>query len=382
MYAAILTLSLLAIYGLRRAVDQNSEHARKRHANSGNLAWWIVTVGATTLALYTHILTALLIPLQVALGLIWWPRTRRHWRVALITLACLTLPYLPLVAWQARNWLLPAGQATLFTVGRLDVMLEATFEGWAGHFVGEPWATVALGGLALLALFGLAGTWLAEDEVEQEDQEIETEESESWREPLALLIWMVMPLLGIWLISARQPIFTNRYLIWAAPAFYLLAAAGVVTLARLGRGGMVLATVLLVVVVAGDGRALLHQATQPIKPDFRAAATYVQERYQPDDLVVFHLSYMENNFDFYFDGAYTGWGAPAPAGSMSDMDVDFHMQAGTRGYGTVWLVLSEAQMWDPSGQVKAWMDAHAVTPPEERVFAHVSVYRYKLMRDE
>jgi mannosyltransferase len=367
MYAVVLTLGLLAVYGLRRAIEKTSEVFR----DFGSLRWWGVMVGATTLAVYCHVLAALLIPLEFVLGLIWWPRTRRHWRGALVALACLTLPYLPLLAWQARNWLRPAGQATLFTVGRLDVMLEATVNGWGGNFVGEPWATLVLLGLAPLALMGVAWAWLTEGKLEGGDRD-------RWREPVALLAWMFLPLLGIWLISARQPIFTNRYLVWAAPAFYLLAAAGFYALARLGRGGVLVAVALSLLILIGDGRALSHQATQPIKPDFRAAAEYLEERYKDGDLIVFHLSYMEENLEYYFGGEYDGWGAPAPAGGMSEEDVDFHMRSNTNGHRSVWLVLSEAEMWDPRGLVKAWMDAHAVAVPEEAVFAHVSVYRYQL----
>jgi mannosyltransferase len=365
MYAVILTLGLLAVYGLRRAVDQTSEVSE----NFGSLKWWGVTIGATTLAVYCHVLAALLIPLEVVLGLIWWPRTRRHWRGALIALACLTLPYLPLLAWQARNWLMPAGQATLFTIGRLDVMLDATLNGWGGNFVGEPWATLVLVGLAPLALLGVAWGWLADGKTEKRD---------SWREPAALLTWMFLPLIGIWLISARQPIFTNRYLVWAAPAFYLLAAAGFSALIRLGRGGALVAVTLGLLILISDGRALSYQATQAIKPDFRGAATYLEARYEPGDLVVFHLSYMAENFDYYFAGEYDGWGAPAPAGGMSEEDVDFYMRTNTKGHKTVWLVLSEAEMWDPRGLVKAWMDAHALVPPEQATLAHVSVFRYEL----
>jgi mannosyltransferase len=383
MYGPILALGLLAIYALRRALDQTTKVSGEPKVSQsfGSLIWWTVMVGATMLAVYTHILAALLVPLEAVLGLIWWPRTRQHWRGALIALGCLTLPYLPLLAWQAHSWFLPAGQATLFTIGRLDVMLEATFNGWGSNFLGEPWMTLILGALALLALFGLTrvrllGEWA---EIATEDRgRNKGEPMYDWRNLAALLAWMLLPLLGIWLMSVRQPIFTNRYLIWAAPALYLLTAAGFVALARFGRSGALVATGLLLVILVGDGRALLHQATQAIKPDFRAAAAYIEERYQPGDLIIFHLSYMETNFDYYYEGEFEGWGAPAAGSGLSQTDIDWDMRTNTSGHDTVWLILSEAQMWDPQGLVKAWMDAHATVPPDEHVFAYVSVYRYIL----
>ena len=61
---------------------------------------------------------------------------------------------------------------------------------------------------------------------------------------------------------------------------------------------------------------------------------------------------------------------------MSETDLDFYMRTNTSGHSILWLVLSESGMWDPRGLVKAWLDERTVTPPEVRVFAHVSVYRY------
>jgi hypothetical protein len=190
---------------------------------------------------------------------------------------------------------------------------------------------------------------------------------------------MVVPFIGIWLVSTRQPIFTNRYLVWAAPGLYLLAAVGAAVLLRQGRRGAWLAIGLLLVVLIGDGRALLHQVEKPIKPDFRGAAHYLEEHYQPGDLVVFHLSYVQQNFDYYYPGAYQGWGAPAPAGGGSEAEdgLAFQMRTNVSGHDTVWLVLSQSDMWDPEGRVKAWLDDHATGPAEEEIFAHVSIYRYE-----
>lgn len=370
MYGVILALGLLSVYALRRALDSDRSGAR----------WWVAMVVATTLAFYSHILTALLIPLHITLGLIWWPRTRRHWRGTLIALSCLTLPYLPLLIWQARNWLLPSGRATLFTIDRLDTILEITFDGWGGHYLQTPWSTLVLVGLALLALVGVTSVLLTTNDSRQTTTVIEDKERNlaPWREILALLAWIFVPILGIWLVSARQPIFTNRYLVWAAPAFYLLVAVGFSRLLRVGFGGALVAGTLMLVVLVGNASALHYQATQPIKPDFRAAATYVEQRYQPDDLLIFHLSYLENNFDYYYGGSFDGWGAPAPASGLSASDVDSFMLAHTSGRTTVWLVLSEAEMWDPQGMIRAWLDDNAGQALTEQVFAHVSILQYQL----
>jgi mannosyltransferase len=367
MYAPILVLGLLAVYALRRAIGQPS----------GGAKWWVVMVAAITLGIYTHVLAALLIPVAIVLTAIWWRRARRHWRGALISLAVLTLPYLPAMVWQVRAWRYPPGQATLLSAVRLDVMMAATYNAWAGNLLGQPWSMAILAALGLAALFALSRTNVGADESDLTGAKGIGRRYDS-ADLTGLLAWLLVPLLGIWLISLRQPIFTERYLIWAAPALYLLAAAGVVALGSRGRRGTLLAAALLLVVLVGDGRALWYQADQPIKADFRAAAAYLDERYQPDDLIVFNLAYIALSFDYYSVVDFSSWGAPAAASGSTGPEFDSQMSANTEGYGSVWLVLSDEQTWDPNGLVKAWLDDHAANPPEEKVFARVRVYRYQL----
>ncbi len=61
MYTLITMLALASIYFLRRAVEE------------GRLRFWIGVVVCTSMAMGSHILAALLIPVQVVLFLLWWP---------------------------------------------------------------------------------------------------------------------------------------------------------------------------------------------------------------------------------------------------------------------------------------------------------------------
>ena len=49
-----------------------------------------------------------------------------------------------------------------------------------------------------------------------------------------LLIWLLLPPLAVFGLSLGLPLFTDRYLIWALPAFLALAGLGVAALARSG----------------------------------------------------------------------------------------------------------------------------------------------------
>ena len=57
-------------------------------------------VFAASLAFYVHLLSALMIGVYAAALPVFWPDFRRRWRGWVLSLGLLTLPYLPLAAWQ------------------------------------------------------------------------------------------------------------------------------------------------------------------------------------------------------------------------------------------------------------------------------------------
>ena len=90
MYSLVVALALMSMTCYLAALRR------------GRWTHWLGYVAATTAAFYVHLIAVLLIPAQVlifALGP-WDHRARRKpW---LLSLAALTLPYLPLLAWQIR----------------------------------------------------------------------------------------------------------------------------------------------------------------------------------------------------------------------------------------------------------------------------------------
>ena len=401
MYTLVPALALLAIYSLCRAVEGPALSLSKGQG----WRWWAVQVVATSLAFYSHILAVLLVPVQVLLYFAWWPQARRRWRGALISLACLTLPYLPLVAWQAEQVL--QERETGFYPYTLGEMAEILLNGWSLGILGRswPWGMVLMSALAVwgllspLFLLPLVGGGAG-----------------GVRGRLALLGWLVIPLLIVWLISLRQPLFTDRYFIWAAPAFYLLIASGLASFWRFGGWGRWAVTFLTGIILVVNGINLWQQATSPIKADFRAAAACVADYhtsdeptasqvtdrdypfkcYLPlamrshtfDELIIFQIPYSKHAFDYYFpedeypwaEGLYTNHRDPDGSYLMSEQEVAQLMREMTAGQGVIWLVATETAMWDERGLVQAWLEANWQRVDEED-FAQVDVYRY-VKRDE
>ncbi len=385
MYTLVPALALLAVYGLRRAIDGSKWH------------WWALSVVATGLACYSHILAALLIPVQILLYFSWWPKARKHWVGALVSLACLTLPYLPLLDWQAP--LLLQERETGFPHHTWGAMTETLANGWSLGITGWgwPWGVVLLGALAAWGLTLLV-LW--------------PQREDGPSNGLALLVWLAVPLLTVWLISLRQPLFADRYLAWAAPAFYLSVALGLASFLHFGAWGRRAAVTLTGAVLLFNGANLWQQAATPIKFDFRAAAAYIAD-YQADapiarprpldatydftyylplvasdccgfnELIIFQIPYGKHTFDYYFprdeypwaEGLYTNHRAPDGSFLMSEQEAARRMQELMTGHDVIWLVTTETAMWDERGLVRAWLEANRERAGEAH-FTRVDVYRY------
>ena len=412
MYTLVSALALLAIYALRRAVE------------GAGRCWWAVQILATSFAFYSHILAALLIPVQVLLYLLWWPDARRQWVGGLSSLACLTLPYLPLLIWQ---WpLVFRARETGFYPYSLGEMGEILLYAWSLGLVASSGLEnglmrAAMAGLALLGLVntlipsGPAGRWGYEG---SDGRSVARDRNwfRSVGSGLAPAIWLLLPYLAIGIVSTWQPLFTDRYLIWSAPAFYLLVALGLVSLLRLRKWGVWLTGLIVSLLLVANGVNVWRQVAIPIKSDFRSAAAFVTDydetprsglameppvgRYplsiyfpmvldEATDkvLVIFQIPHGRYVFDYYVpggvydwaDGYYTNYRDASGGYEVSPAEHAAYMDSVTAGYDVVWLVLTEAEMWDDRGLTREWLEANG-RRLDEAHFTRVDVYRYRLDR--
>ncbi len=358
MYTLLPALALLAVYALQRA------------AVGGERGWWAVQVIATSLAFYTHVWSALLLPVQALLLVTWWPRWRAHWHGALVSLALLSLPYLPLALWQIPGAFVV--RETGFPRETLVRMALILLNGWSTGISGRALVSGAAlcGGSALLGL-----TW----------RPVAPAPVDRWHRLTAmagLVGWIAIPLIGIWFVSLWQPLFTDRYLIWTAPAFYLLAGAGLAALWRRLRYDALLPLAAILIIGSAN---LYAQASTPIKPDMRAAARYVEAAYRPGDLLIFQIPHLRYTFDYYFgpadyawvDGLFTNHRTEDGGYRMTEEEASAQMTQMTEGHSTVWLVASETEMWDERHLVERWLVVHGQREAEAH-FVLVDVTGYRL----
>lgn len=341
MYAVLGVVTMFALWSFANALEQ------------GKWWRWVIWLALTTISIYIHVLSVLLVPLQIV-WLLLIPRWRRRWRNYLLALAFLILPYLPIVWWQ---WALLTD--TNFSTGHpfvpLQRMLRTLFVAQVEGIAPQTgvWIFVPITFLILVALFYVR----------------------QWpRARQLVLTWWLLPPLGVFAISLFSPVFTDRYLIWTLPALLLLLAVGAYALGKRYRWAAVILVAILVGVQLWSG---WQQMAEPIKSDFRSASAYVSPRRQPEDVTLFLIPYIQHTYQYYDPGPYPWIEAPYANRETDASRLPTRLESRTDGYAGVWLIESEADSYDEKGLTRAWLDANGTLDAEAH-FARVSVYYYVL----
>lgn len=363
MYTLMTALALLAHCCWLKGISQ------------GGWRHWLLYLVTVSLALYIHLLSILLIPLHLLWFLLAWPQSHRHWRGYGFALAGLTLPYLPFVWWQ---WamLTSADKLTGFSFTPLPEMLHGLLMSHSYGLLPPPpifrlLPIFFLGAVGLLLGVGA----LAEKALDLSGLQNLTDLA-PWRRYALLISWLFVPILTIYALSLRQPVYTDRYIIWIAPAAMILLALGVQTLYQsAGRLAAPLIVILLLYTVGLWLQMGWRQKTETIKYDLRSAITYVAERRAPGTLLILQIPHLEYSYRYYtsdfLPGLFArsdvqlGWWASGlwTNGGLADEQAqavaDQEMGTMTAGLQEFWVLSSEVEMWDSRHLMDAWLNQHA-----------------------
>ena len=259
MWALLATLSWVALID---ALD------------SGQRRGWLRYVAWTTVAFYTHLFTLFLIAAQVSVVAM---RSRvSEWRVLVasgVLVVALCTPFVPFFLSNTDGSQIlhvrQSGPQDLFNLIRL--------------FAGA--STPLFLAYAALALIGVG---VAVYRTTQARSRAELGRA------VVPLFWLLVPVLTIFLLSYVKPMFKERYLFGAMPAFPLLAAIGLMALRPvLIRPLALLAVVGLAFVPIAQGLEIRQSE------NWRGVVAYLEENVRPGDGAVFISKRGQLGYEYY-----------------------------------------------------------------------------------
>ena len=338
MYALMVALTLATSYLLLRGIE------------TGRWRYWLGYVAATTLLMSTHIFGALVVPWHALYALIALRGSRRHLLPWLVSVAALTVPYVPLALRRLGALQNPETLTREFTGPRdLPSMFAFLARDYGVRFEDEGQDL----GLLLFAALTLASIAVL-----------------AWRWPQARGRGLLFIGLGLGgpltlvgaMVALGAPLFASRYLVLTLP-FYYLAWAGLAAATfhrRFWLGGVAL----LLVFAVGNGLRWWPAAFEGarFKEDFRTAVTTLQRQYQPGDLVVTIHDSVANGVRYYSTAPLNIVSLEGGPGNPPDRS-KLAMEPST---GRIWLVaisveapgLPELEYWLYDGRTlgsKRWL---------------------------
>ncbi|MDM8531229.1 glycosyltransferase family 39 protein [Anaerolineales bacterium HSG25] len=216
-----------------------------------------------------------------------------------------------------------------------------------------------------------------------------------------LILWLIIPLVGILWLTTQSPKFNSRYTLIVWPPFVILLAHG---LNRLGgwkktqfsrqgaetqrnrfirKLGPMLFAVAALFVVSSSLYSLNNWFTDRrfAKDDFRALAQFVKERAADDETVLLSSGHM-----FPVWAYYSGWQGWTPLPDMARLDVNQvttldiaeEMYPALQDAGGVWLVSWQDEVIDPNHVVPFWLDQIGERPHDAGDFWGVRLEHWRL----
>lgn len=332
MYALTTLATLVALYGLVRALDDFRP------------ASWSLYAGGMLVACYLDY-SAFYVALAVVVWF-WFVGRHRH-GVAMPFIASTALvivgylPWLPSFFQQLQSvGGLTAWISSANGTGLLSVITDFYFN-WSNLSQASN-TLIGIGVTALSVALTAYALWVPRHNAAY---------------PL-LALWVSCPLaLGFVSEFFNHPITIARTMMIAEPALLiLLAMAAQIQVSHFSvsigqRISAVALGILLIALIWGNATAQVTANTSPLKEDWRGAATYVSTHQQPGDLILFNAYFSQMPFDYYYQQSAAGAAhtvaergyqleeslmyadlTPAGQGVRSANELE--------SYGRVWLVVS------------------------------------------
>lgn len=177
---------------------------------------------------------------------------------------------------------------------------------------------------------------------------------------LLLMFYLAVPLIGVYVASRARPIFNERYLILASPAFFLLIGAGLTSVFDFRRlRGPVLSLLFAMTLFVTWGTALSNHYFNPQfakSPPWREILGYIVGKARPGDALIYTaplppiLYYNQDHLPVYLIPYEPNTSLPEAVDQLEQILED---------YNRVWLVPAAPDNWWVAHQIEPWLDRHS-----------------------
>jgi 4-amino-4-deoxy-L-arabinose transferase-like glycosyltransferase len=334
MYGLVTLLTATSVYWTLRIMREPRSSAV-----------WLAYTLSTLAAAYTHYYAFFVILAQNLIVVLSWGRRRRwsdlgRW---LAVQGALALAYLPWVAVQVR--FLSGKASARFDEWDLPTAWRIAGETFAAFGAGQAVPRLTAGLLSALFLAAIVAGLVALFRRRQP-------------EPWLIVAYFLLPLLLAWAVNPIMPFFYPRYLLLSVPAFYLLAAWGVMVWGRLWRP---LSAVGALVLLLGSGYALwgYYSDDAYLKGRYGQMMAYLQANAQPGDGLILANQLQRPLYAYYQPEELEAHFFPRYEYALEDPRTARDLATLAERHARLWLVrFGNPAEYDPDGYLSRWLATH------------------------
>jgi mannosyltransferase len=177
-------------------------------------------------------------------------------------------------------------------------------------------------------------------------------------EPWLIAAYLLLPLFLAWAVNPVMPFFYARYLLLIAPAFYLLAARGVMAWGSLWRP---LSAAGIAILLAGSGYGLRGHYTDDayLKGRYGQMTAYIEAHAEPGDGLILANQLQRPLFEYYRPEGLDAFFVPRYEYPLEDPRTAQDLQAFAAHHPRLWLVrFGNPAEYDPDGFLVRWLATH------------------------
>ena len=363
-YAFIIFFTLLSIYFLIKSLKQN------------NWASWLLYSLCSIILIYTHYLTFFILMFQYLYIIIYWKPYKKYLKNAFISAFGIFLAYVPWLAVlfkqlmnsgynysavykptlsnfayimiQMNSWISPDSQ-TRVALRNMNFSAVSS-NGWLiiSSVLG---IALLLGMLFILGLF----------------KKNSPSNKKIGRNKVFLALWFAIPIFVPLILSIIFPSASItgivRYILFATPAYYILAARGASELGKFTRISLILIILLSII-------PLYSYYTNFDKEQWREASVYIKNNGQNTELVIINHESSIFPLNYYFQTA--GY----PNENVKGVSSVEQVKTLVIGKGSLWLIYASEKFGDSKHEIKNYLDSIYIVDSEHE-FTGIKIYHYK-----